>query len=376
MRWLPALAVLALSLTPAPARAQDVACAVPALVEKPHANDDIAQLRRFATGAGVRVAVIDTGVSPHPEIAHLRPGRDFVAADALHDCDNHGTAVAGIIAGRTLGIAPEAEILSVRQTSAHYRDAQAGNLETLTDAIHNALDEGAGVLNISVVSCLEPAFASRIDASGITAALARAEAQGAVVVAAAGNTGPDCQPGYEVFPARFPTVLAVAARADNHTIAPYSLAAELSAPGVVPAALAPGGWAEGTLGKDGVRPYAGTSFATPVVSGTAALLQSRYPGISPSHVRALITASAQPGGGAVDPLAALTQLSPQEVEPRPALRVRAVHGEANPAVSRLGLLGGSALVLVALVTAVSSGLSTWRSGRRRESAPLLPAARR
>ncbi|MBA1834425.1 S8 family serine peptidase [Corynebacterium sp. zg-915] len=324
----------------------------------------------------MRVAVIDTGVSPHPEIAHLRPGRDFVAADALQDCDNHGTAVAGIIAGRTLGIAPEAEILSVRQTSAHYRDAEAGNLETLTDAIHNALDEGAGVLNISVVSCLEPAFASRIDASGITAALARAEAQGAVVVAAAGNTGPDCQPGYEVFPARFPTVLAVAARADNHTIAPYSLVAELSAPGVVPAALAPGGWAEGTLGKDGVRPYAGTSFATPVVSGTAALLQSRYPGISPSHVRALITASAQPGGGAVDPLAALTQLSPQEIEPRPPLRVRAVDGDTNPAVSRLGLLGGSALVLVALIATLSSGLSTWRSGRRRESAPRPPAARR
>ena len=119
MRWLPVAALLALSLTPSPAHAQEVACAVPARVEAPATDADLTRLRRFATGEGVRVAVIDTGVAPHPDIAHLRPGRDFVADDALQDCDNHGTAVAGIIAGRTLGIAPEAEIVSIRQTSAH-----------------------------------------------------------------------------------------------------------------------------------------------------------------------------------------------------------------------------------------------------------------
>lgn len=378
MRWLPVAALLALALTPAPAHAQNVACAVPARVEAPAADADLTRLRRFATGEGVRVAVIDTGVAPHPDIAHLRPGRDFVADNALQDCDNHGTAVAGIIAGRTLGIAPEAEIVSVRQTSAHTRghDTDAGNLQTLTDAIHNALDEGASVLNISVVSCLEPDFASRIDTSGITAALERAEAQGAVVVAAAGNAGPDCEPGFDVFPARFPTVLAVAARADDHTIAEYSLPAELSAPGLVPAALAPGGWAEGTVANDGVRPYAGTSFAAPVVSGTAALLQSRYPGISPAHVRALITASAQPGGGAVDPLGALTQLAPQEVAERPALRVQPMGREANPAVSRLALLIGGATALVAAVVALRAGLSRSPSAPRRGSVPRPPAAGR
>ena len=352
MRKFAASALLALSLTPAHAQAQDVACAVPAIVAKPAASPATEALRKFATGAGVRVAVIDTGVAPHPEITHLRPGRDFVAADALHDCDNHGTAVAGIIAGRTLGIAPDAEIISVRQTSAHYRDVDAGNLQTLTDAIHNALDEGASVLNISVVSCLEPGFASRIDTSGIAAALHRAEAQGAVVVAAAGNAGPDCEPGFEVFPARFPTVLAVAARADDHTIADYSLPAGLSAPGHAPAALAPGGWAEGTLVNNGVHPYAGTSFATPVVSGTVALLQSRYPGIAPEHVRSLLDASAQPGGGAIDPLAALTQLTPHELADRPTAQVRPVDPRPTPAVGRLGALAGAALALAALVVAL------------------------
>lgn len=355
LRFLPAAVLLALHISPAPVSAQDVACAVPALVDTPKAPAELAQLRKFATGAGVRVAVIDTGVAPHPELTRLRPARDFVAADSLQDCDNHGTAVAGIIAGRTLGLAPDAEIIAIRQTSAHYR-AEASNLQTLTDAIHTALDEGASVLNLSVVSCLEPALASRIDASGLTAALHRAEAEGAVVVAAAGNAGPDCEPGFAVFPAQFPTVLAVAARDGDHAIASYSLPAELSGPGAVPVALSPGGWAEGTLVKDGVHPYAGTSFATPVVSGTAALLQSRYPGISPAHVRALITASAQPGGGAVDPLAALTQLAPGEVTERTPLQVRAVDKTTNSAVGRLGLVVGGALALAALLAVLAAAL--------------------
>lgn len=372
-RWLPALALLGCSFAPVPAAAQDVACAVPALVDRPPADAATDALRRFSTGAGVRVAVIDTGVAPHPEIAHLRPGRDFVASDALMDCDNHGTAVAGIIAGRTLGIAPEAEIISVRQTSAHYRDVDAGNLHTLTDAIHNALDEGASVLNISVVSCLEPAFASLLDASGLTAALHRAEQQGAVVVAAAGNAGPDCEPGFEVFPAHFPTVLAVAARADAHTVASYSLPAELSATGTAAAALAPGGWAEGTVVKDGVHPYTGTSFAAPVVSGTVALLQSRYPGISPAHVRGLITAAAQPGGGAVSPMAALTQLSPQELDKRPRLQVEAADQTSNPAAGRLGWCMGAALGCAALAVALRAGTNRWRKAPARGSAPRLPA---
>ena len=120
----------------------------------------------------------------------------------------------------------------------------------------------------------------------------------------------------------------------------------------MPAALAPGGWAEGTLVNNGVHPYAGTSFATPVVSGTVALLQSRYPGIAPEHVRSLLDASAQPGGGAIDPLAALTQLTPHELADRPTAQVRPVDPRPNPAVGRLGALAGAALALAALVVAL------------------------
>lgn len=350
----------------APDAAPDVACVVPAQTAAPGTPANLRELRRFATGAGVRVAVIDTGVAPHPELARLTPGAHFVGADSLTDCDGHGTVVAGIIAGRTLGIAPGAEIISVRQTSSHYRGADAGNLETLAGAINAALDTGARVLNLSVVSCVDPRIAPRIDASGLTTALRRAEAEGAVVVAAAGNAGPDCAPDSAVFPAQFPTVLAVAARDGDHALAPYSLPADLSAPGAVPAALSPSGagWSSGTLtAQGGVAPYAGTSFAAPVVSGSVALLMSRYPGISPAHVRALVAAAAAPGGGAVDPLAVLTQLAPDPVAAGATLTVTPADEVVSRAPARLGA-AAAALAAAALACTVAAA-STSRSARPR-----------
>lgn len=372
-RWLP-LALLSLAVPP-PACAQDYACAVPATIQAPVAPPEIAQLRQFATGAGVRVAVIDTGIAPNPELDQLRPVRDFVADDPLLDCDSHGTVVAGIIGGTTLGIAPAAEILSIRQTSAHYRsaggagggagdggDAAAGNLQTLTDAINTAVDEGARIINISIVSCVDPGIASRIDDSGLAAALDRAERSGTVVVAAAGNAGQGCEPGFTVFPANYPTVLAVAARQDAHTLAQYSLDAPLSAQGTVPAALASsgGGWASGTMHDKDVVAYSGTSFAAPVVTGAVALLIERNPELSPKLIRERVRAAAQPGGGAVDPLAVVTQLQPEEVPARGALTVQAVDADTSQAPARLRAV---VLALLAALAAASVALS--RRGTRR-----------
>lgn len=359
-RFLPtALAACCAFAAPLPAAsAQDYACAVPASAKAPAAPPAISRLRSFATGAGVRIAVIDTGIAPHPELAHLRPVRDFVADDPLLDCDSHGTVVAGIIGGTTLGIAPGAELMSIRQTSAHYRSneqEETGNLQTLTDAINVAVDEGARIINISIVSCVDPALAARIDDSGLAAALDRAERSGAVVVAAAGNAGHGCEPGFTVFPAKYPTVLSVAGRQDDHSLAPYSLPAALSAPGSAPVALASsgGGWAVGTLGDDGVIPYAGTSFAAPVVTGAVALLVERNPTASPAQLRGLVREAAEPGGGAVDPLEVVTQLTPDLVPARETIAVEAVDETRSAAPVRLrglllGLLGLIALCAVAL----------------------------
>lgn len=360
------------------ARAQDYACAVPAHVPPealPQREDPRREeLQRFSTGAGVRVAVIDTGVAAHPELDQLIAGRDFVdrdAPDALVDCDSHGTIVAGIIGGTTRGIAPDAEIISVRQTSAHYRNRSndettefAGSLQSLADAIHNSLDEGARVINISVVSCLPPEIAPRVDMSVVDHALGRAEAEGAVVVAAAGNASDSCQNGFTVVPAHSPTVIAVGARMSTHDMAEYSIAApdpSVSAEGMVSLALSSdgNGWASGSYGGSGdIRPYVGTSFAAPRVSGAIALLRSRYPHLTPQEIRELVYAAAQPGGGAIDAQALIAQLPPDEVPvTAPVIIEPELHRESE-APARWLLLAGVALVLLGAVAVGRSFTST------------------
>lgn len=366
------------------ASAQDVACAVgapagdtddPETGDSSSADEARTALHRLATGAGVKVAVIDTGVAGHPQIRQLSGGADFVTPETpepFKDCDAHGTVVAGIIAGSGAGIAPDAEILSIRQSSAHYRspaprgeDAPppaAGDLETLTRAIHNALDEKAKVINISVVSCVEPSLAPRVDTRALKEALGRAERDGAVVVAAAGNLSNECPAGSTVFPAHFPTVLAVGARADSHTIADYSLPVPdgttlLTAPGTVERATAPGvrGWSIGKAGDRGaVEPFAGTSFAAPVVSGTVALLRQRYPHASPAQLRGMITASAEPHGGAVDPLRAVSFVDDNAAPDTAPLQVSPVETVESAAPGRSSFTVVSIVLAAALAVAVGA----------------------
>ncbi|WP_277099935.1 S8 family serine peptidase [Corynebacterium riegelii] len=374
-------AALAALATPVPAfapvaTAQDYACAVPAHLPAdmplPAPGPERHALHRFATGAGIRVAVIDTGVAHHPELDQLIAGRDFVDAGAPNpfaDCDSHGTIVAGIIAGTSRGIAPHAEIISIRQTSAHYRnragDAElaeyAGTLETLAAAIHNALDEHARVINISVVSCLPPEVAQLVDMAPINDALMRAEHSGAVVIAAAGNTTEACEQGFSVIPAHSPTVIAVGARATNHALADYSITVPgpfVSADGTVSYALASdgAGWATGTVaGRDRISQYVGTSFAAPRVAGAVALLLQRYPYLSPHQVRELVFAAAEPGDGAIDPLRVISQLPPEVLEEQDPLIITPAAKERSSAPGR-GLIALAAALLLASVTTVARSL--------------------
>lgn len=195
------------------------------------------QLHSFATGEGIKVAVIDTGVAHHDQLPNLTAGADLVTPeepDPHRDCDLHGTVVAGIISGHDIGIAPRAEIRAIRQTSAHYRqydgtagesdeDSTTGSLDTLARAIDHAVEDNARVINISVVSCVPEKTARRIDSSRLDEALGHAEDAGAVVIAASGNiSSGTCEEGDHVFPADSPTVLSVSAQEDAHALAEYS----------------------------------------------------------------------------------------------------------------------------------------------------------
>ncbi|MCG7276332.1 S8 family serine peptidase [Corynebacterium singulare] len=362
------------TLPPAPpeaaAREPDTACAEPTLAAAgPQPSAQYAEyrsrLRSFATGAGVKVAVIDTGVAAHPQL-RVTPGADFVTPeepDPLRDCDVHGTVVAGVIAGHELGVAPDAEIYSIRQTSSHYRALpgegsdghdSSGTLASLAAAIEDAVDAGARVINVSVVSCVPPEAAERVDRSGLNAALRRAEDAGAVVVAASGNaTSGGCDKTDVVFPAVADTVVAVGALTSPHELAEYSIEAPLSAEGNVPLALEPGGgWAT----AKGDTLFQGTSFAAPVVSGTIALLMQRYPSDSPAQLRQRITESAQPGHGVVDPLTAVTyQMSDDFHEQREytAVPIAQPASTSWPNVRQLLALLAFIMVLTALSARVS-----------------------
>lgn len=360
----------------------DTACAVAVPTEEvpaPTAEqaDYRARLHAQATGDGVTVAVIDTGVHPHPQLGQLDPGPDFVDPEEpnpLEDCDAHGTVVAGVIAAADTGVAPGARVLSIRQTSAHYRaaggdgleDSAAGNLDTLAEAIAAAVEEEADVVNISVVSCL-PA-GTNVDTGRLDAALERAEAAGTVVVAAAGNAGESCEPGHTVYPAHADTVVSVGALAGPQARADYSIpqpdsGLALAAPGSVPLGLAPGGqgWARAIVAADGTGPqreFTGTSFAAPTVTGTAALLRQIHPGASAAEIRALLAQAAEPSHGGVDPLAAVSARPADYAVDERALTVAPSDDAVRPATRRAQLvllgLGGAALV------AALAGATLWR----------------
>lgn len=359
-----ALAAVATSAPNATAREPDRECATAhASPLSPQPSEDQrdyrARLHSFATGEGVKVAVIDTGVEHHDQLRNLSGGADLVAPEdpePHRDCDLHGTVVAGVIAGHDIGIAPRAEIYAVRQTSAHYRqekeESTTGSLDTLAQAIDDAVDAGARIINVSVVSCVPPDVAAQVDTSRLDGALAHAENSGALVIAASGNASSDgCEMGDRVFPADSPTVLSVSAQADSHELADYSLNSDegpqLAAQGFVPLALNPaGGWADGKEGADGTAQF--HSFAAPVVSGTAALLAQRFPDDSPAALRGRLEDAAQPGHGFIDPLTALTHVeSATDIDAR-AMTIEPAEEQASRAPLRSSwVLGGLVLALAA-----------------------------
>ena len=171
---------------------------------------DLPQAWKTSRGAGVTVAVIDSGVTPQPRLPHLSGGGDYItpADNGLLDCDGHGSAIAGIIAAAPsdedafTGVAPEASIVSIRQTSEHYSlqhpvavaggddprtSKTAGTIATLARAIRHAADiPGVGIINLSLVACF-PDYRP-VDQAALGAALRYAAIdKNIVVIAAAGQ---------------------------------------------------------------------------------------------------------------------------------------------------------------------------------------------
>ena len=311
--------------------------------------------------AAVTIAVVDTGVRFVPELAgRLLAGKDFVNNDDDATDDNgHGTMAASVIAAAgdngvgIAGICWACRILPVKVLDA----AGSGSYSAIAAGIRYAADAGATIINLSL--------GGAADGLVLRDAVASAVAKGALVIAAAGNSGSSA-PHY---PAAIPAVLAVGAStvADaRYSWSNYGSAwVDIAAPGCNPVQSLTGV----------VTQYCGTSSATPFTSGVAALLASTTPQPTAETIRTALLSSAQRlagnwVAGRVDAAAALDALptggTPQTIaedhtppavsfgspvsvlSPVPMRGIVTIGGQAadDVGVSQVQLLAGGRLVAV------------------------------
>ncbi|MEU4095187.1 type VII secretion-associated serine protease mycosin [Streptomyces sp. NPDC026673] len=388
---LAAAALVLLPIVPAHADAvRDADWALDAL----HAQD----AWRTTKGDGVTVAVLDTGVDgTHPDLSgRVLEGKDMVGFGANRGDTawaRHGTGMAGIIAGHghgpggsdgVLGIAPEARILPVRvileDKDPQRKKARTTRGSALADGIRWAADHGADVINLSLGDDSRTAHPEAQEDDAIQYALRK----GVVVVASAGNGGE--QGNRASYPAAYPGVIAVAAVDRYGSRASFSTRrwyATVAAPGV-----------DVVIADPNRRYYEGwgTSTASAYVSGTAALVRSAYPRLSPAQVKRLLEDTARdtpPGGrndavgyGLVDPAAALKAgagLRPEGTVPSAVPHTRKYFG-SGPAAAKAAAatdgdtlgdgiavafaVAGTGLVAAAALLWLRPRLTARRNGRR------------
>lgn len=394
-RTRPVAAGLAAVVLVAPTATPAVAapgCATPLAPARPVAEAPWSQQRYapdrltpLATGTGTVVAVIDSGVDRrHPQLrGRILGGRDFLdpGGDGRRDCAGHGTGVASIIAAvpetgiAFRGLAPDTRILPVRVSEQQVVDGRESgrtvSAAVFAQAIRWAVERDADVLNLSVVLYA--------DDPAVRAAIGYAVERDVVVVAAAGNLHDDGNP--RPYPAAYDGVIGVGAIAANGSRADFSQVGsyvDVVAPGSDVLVAAP---------RRGHRRAEGTSYATPFVAATAALLRQYRPELTAAEVARRIVATADPapgaragyGAGVLNPYRAVSETGPVGAgRDRRAAALAA--DRVDPAlVARDGRRADArqrallaAVVIVALVTAALLAAAVLPHGSRRGWRPADP----
>jgi len=238
------------------------------------------QAHGVARGDAVLVGMIDSAVDPnHPDLDGTIAAI-FDATAGGPGAHPHGTAVASLIAGhgKLTGSAPAARLLVAR---AFDNRNSKGNSFTVLKSIDWLAGRGARIINMSFAGAADPTVRRLINA---------AYARGIVLIAAAGNAGPNSPP---LYPAAEPKVIAVTATDSGDRL--YGAANRggyiaVAAPGVDVFVAAPDG---------GYGIQSGTSFSAAEISGIAALMIQRHPKLTPDQLRAQLVASARAAGAGV-----------------------------------------------------------------------------
>lgn len=348
----------------------------------PQQRYDLAAVSRITRGAGVTVAVVDSGVdASHPQLAEaVRDGGNFLpdAGTGLDDCVGHGTAVASIIAARPLpgaglrGVAPASTILSIR-VSDRLRTGTGfvgtGDVTALVDGIRAAVAARPRpqVINLSI--------STTADTPALRSAIRAAHDADIVVVAAVGNAHDQGDP--TPYPAAYDGVVGVGAidatgaRLASSQVGPY---VDL---------VAPGGDVLTAVPHAGHAAQSGTSFAVPYVAATAALIRARWPELRRAEVVRRLLATADPpaggqpspdyGHGVVNPYRAVTEvLAPAsgsaDAAPTPVVAAPALADARRPGESSPRALGMAVALLLATGTVVALAVAA-PAGRRRRWRP-------
>jgi len=253
--------------------------------------------QRTQGSRSITVAVLDTGVNGSvPDLAgNVKPGIDLTGS-GLTDVNGHGTAVAGVIAAHAnnglggAGVCPKCTILPIKVMG---NDGK-GDLATVAQGIVKATQLHAKVIDLSL--------GGPVGLDALKQAVDYATSHGSVVVAAAGNSGL----GTPFYPANYANVIGVAGTNQSDRLYTWSERGtwvRVAAPGCNVAPLAHGGYGM----------FCGTSAATPLVAGLAALALSYRPHADVTQISSAITATAHrigpsAGHGRIDAGAALTKL--------------------------------------------------------------------
>jgi hypothetical protein len=256
----------------------------------------------ISSGTNVPVAVIDSLVDVgHPDLAGSIAGQ-FDAVTSADRPDEHGTGMTGAIVAhrKLLGVAPRARILAIHAFSPDSHHPQQATTQSIVAGIDWAISKGARVINMSFAGPYDPM---------LQLALKKAHDKGVVLIAAAGNIGPQSPP---LYPAADENVIAVTAVDENDKLMPQANQGPhiaLAAPGVNVIEAAPGATYNFTTG---------TSVAAAHVSGVAALILERNPTIDLAALENALFSTARDlgapgrdslfGYGLVDPFRALNAL--------------------------------------------------------------------